>query len=51
VQLSHVFQLRVPYDVLDGIPMPIIARCFVNHVGIGCGTVTRRATAGAGQPA
>ncbi len=43
-RLALVRQLRVPYEVLDGIPVPVMARCrgnrhrcFVNEVGIGCG--------------
>ncbi len=42
--LAHQLQLRVPYEVLDGIPVPVMARCrgnrhrcFANEVGIGCG--------------
>jgi hypothetical protein len=43
-QVAHHLQLRVPYEVLDGIPVPVMARCrgnrhrcFANEVGIGCG--------------
>ena len=42
--LAHHLHLRVPYEVLDGIPVPVMARCrgnrhrcFANEVGIGCG--------------
>jgi hypothetical protein len=44
VDVAHALQLRVPYQVLDGIPVPVMARwrgnrhrCFANEVGIGCG--------------
>ena len=43
-EVAHELQLRVPYEVLDGIPVPVMARCrgnrhrcFANEVGIGCG--------------
>lgn len=43
-QVGHHLQLRVPYEVLDAIPVPVMARCrgnrhrcFANEVGIGCG--------------
>ncbi len=42
--VAHQLQLRIPYEVLDGIPVPVMARCrgnrhrcFANEVGIGCG--------------
>ncbi len=42
-QVAHELQLRVPYEVLDGIPVPVMARCrgnrhrcFANEVGVGC---------------
>ncbi len=44
--MSHQLQMRVPYEVLDGIPVPVTAgcrgnrhRCFADEVGIGCGAV------------
>ncbi len=42
--VAHQLHVRVPYEVLDGIPVPVMARCrgnrhrcFANEVGIGCG--------------
>lgn len=43
-QMAYHLQVRVPYDVLDGIPVPVMARCrgsrhrcCANEAGIGCG--------------
>lgn len=42
--VAHHLHLRVPYAVLDGLPVPVMARCrgnrhrcFANEAGIGCG--------------
>jgi hypothetical protein len=42
--VAQACQVRIPYEVLDGIPVPVMARCrgnrhrcFANEVGVGCG--------------